>query len=140
MSEGSALAITRIFGSIFLISSSESFASSSEVRTTSVSFSSRPASFAMATAVSLRSPVIITTCTPAPFTSAMAVTDSGRTSSRIPTTPTSVQLLLSGSASSPRASSVVAIASTRIARFASSSICLLSWVMSNGFFSPFTSQ
>ncbi len=140
LSLGSALAITRIFGSIFLISSSDSLASSSEVSTTSLSFSSRPASLAIATAVSLRSPVIMTTCTPAPFTSAIAVTDSGRTSSRIPTTPTRVQLLLSGRASSPRESSLVAIASTRIARFASSSICLLSSVMLNGCFSPFSSQ
>ena len=89
--------------------------------TTSVSAVRRFASFAIATAVSLRSPVIITTCTPAWCTSWIAVTDSGRTSSRIPRRPISVHSP-SGSDSSPRSSSATASASTRIALFASSFI------------------
>ena len=61
LSVGSARDTTRRFGSTFFSSSSLSSASSALVRATSVLCLSRPASFAMATAVSLRSPVTITT-------------------------------------------------------------------------------
>ena len=61
LSVGSARDTTRRFGSTFFSSSSLSSASSALVRATSVLFFNSPASFAMATAVSLRSPVTITT-------------------------------------------------------------------------------
>ena len=93
LSIGKARATTRRCVSLALISSSLICASSSDVQTTSSALCSRPASLAIATAVSLRSPVIITTCTPACCTALIASTASGRTSSRIATMPAKVRPL-----------------------------------------------
>ena len=74
---------------------------------------SRPHSRAMAAAVSRLSPVIITTCTPAPLTCRMAARASGRTSSRIPTRPTRIRR--ENSPASVTSVSDTARASTRMA-------------------------
>ena len=87
LSVGRARAMTRMRGMIFFTSSSDSSLSWAEVRATSSRARSSPASRAMATAVSSRSPVIMTTWMPAFCTSAMASRASGRTSSRMPTRP-----------------------------------------------------
>ena len=87
LSVGSALAITRILGIIFFTSSSDiSFNWAEESAISSLLFN-KPASFAIATAVSSLSPVIMTTWMPASCTSLMASRASGLTSSRIPTRP-----------------------------------------------------
>ena len=65
LSNGNALETTRRCGRSAFSSSSFFSASSNEVSATSPSDESNPASFAMATAVSLRSPVTMTTCIPA---------------------------------------------------------------------------
>ncbi len=90
LSLGNALATTLKSLSLDFNSSSESENNSSLVNTTSLSDVKSPASFAMATAVSFLSPVIITTCTPALCTSCIASMDSGRTSSRMPNIPTNI--------------------------------------------------
>ena len=61
---------------------------SSDVNATSDLDFNNPASFAIATAVSFLSPVIITTWIPAFWTSSIACLASGLTSSLIPTKPT----------------------------------------------------
>ena len=87
LSVGSALAITRICGMIFFTSSSLISLSCADERARSLPPFNSPASFAIATAVSRRSPVIMTTWIPAPCTSRIASFASGRTSSRMPTRP-----------------------------------------------------
>ena len=122
LSVGSALAITLIFGMIFFTSSSLISLSCAEDNALSLAFCRSPASFAMATAVSSLSPVIITTWMPAPWTSRIASRASGRTSSRIPTRPmiTTSSLMLF----STILLSEYPKASTRMALPASSSIFL----------------
>ena len=131
LSLGRARATTRNRGSIPTISSSLLAASSSEVITTSSADFTRPHSLAIAAAVSRRSPVIITTCTPARRTSSSAVIDSGLTSSRIPTTPTSVHSP-SGRLPFSNGADVVATASRRIALPANSSSLALSMSVISG--------
>ena len=65
LSVGSALAITLMFGIMLFTTSSLMELSCALERATSVEVLRRPASFAIATAVSRRSPVIITTWMPA---------------------------------------------------------------------------
>ena len=91
MSVGRARDTTRRWGSSFLTSSSVFSASSMLVRATSSGLESRPASLAMATAVSLRSPVTMTTWMPAFWTSLMASTASLRMLSRMEMTQMSVR-------------------------------------------------
>ena len=91
LSSGKALATTLSLLKFSFISPSLIAASSADVHTSSFSETNKPASRAMAMAVSFLSPVIITTCTPACCTCAIASTASGRTSSRIATTPTRVK-------------------------------------------------
>ncbi len=94
LSEGTALATTRSSGSRTMSSSSDILFRSSLVNTAFLSFSFiNPASRAMAKAVSLLSPVIMTTCTPAWFTCLIAWTASRRISSFMRTIPTKVMPL-----------------------------------------------
>ena len=138
LSDGSARATTRRAGSFSFRSSSVSAPSSDDVSTRSESLVKSPASRAIAVAVSCRSPVIMTTCTPALCTAAIASMDSGRTSSRMPIAPTRV-MPLSGSVPSPRSPSYVASASTRIARSASASSSALTICTCRGAFAPASS-
>ena len=87
LSVGNALAITLKLGIIALTSSSLILFNSSEVKAISLPDFKSPASFDIATAVSFLSPVIITTWTPAFWTSSIAFLASGLTSSLIPTKP-----------------------------------------------------
>ncbi len=89
LSVGSARATTRSCGSRCRSCSSVSRFSSPLVSTAPAALSSgsSPTSRAIAAAVSRLSPVIITTCTPAPCTCRIAAAASERTSSRIPTNP-----------------------------------------------------
>ena len=123
LSVGKALAITLTDGKIPLTSSSLILCRSSDVSTTSRLLSTIPASFAIATAVSFLSPVIITTCIPARFTSETEPFTSGRKSSRIPTKP--IKIRLSG-ISELENSSAAASAITRSHRCAISSMRALS--------------
>ena len=91
LSVGNALAITRISGRIALTSSSLIWFNCAEDNALSDSFFNNPASFAIATAVSKRSPVIITTWIPASWTSLIASFADGRTSSLIATNPMSTR-------------------------------------------------
>ena len=139
LSPGRALAITRILGKTSLISSSVIDWSSLEVRTTSSSAFKSPASFAIATAVSFLSPVIIITCIPASLTSLIAVTDSGLISSRSPTTPISVSPP-SGSPVSSISVLLTANARTLIILAASSSIFVFNTLKSVFTIFPFSSK
>ena len=88
LSVGSALATTRMFLRTPLSCPSSIAAISLLVSTAPwLCVPIRPHSLAMAVAVSLLSPVIITTWTPAPCTDWMAPFASGRISSRMPTSP-----------------------------------------------------
>ena len=99
LSVGRARATTRRLGSMAFSSSSLLLAISAEVMATSEGSRSSPASRAMATAVSLRSPVTMTTWMPASWTSLMAGMTSLRTLSRMDSTHTRVRSLPSGSPS-----------------------------------------
>ena len=83
LSVGKALETTRRCGRMAFISSSLFSAISADVSATSSGSASSPASFAMAHAVSFRSPVTMTTWIPARCTSRMASLASIRTLSRI---------------------------------------------------------
>ena len=98
----------------------------------------RPASFAIAIAVSSLSPVIITTWIPAPITSAIASLASGLTSSLIPTRP--MITISSFIVFSTRAFCEYPNAKTLIALAASSSIFLSRTALSIVFTSPFSSK
>ena len=89
LSVGRARAITRSCGRTRCTAASSICARSLLVRTSSPSARRRPASRAIATAVSRRSPVTMTTWMPAACTSAIAARASGRTSSRIAAKPMS---------------------------------------------------
>ena len=99
LSVGRARATTRRLGRSCLSSSSVFSAISALVMATSVVSRSRPDSRAMATAVSLRSPVTMTTWMPASCTSLIAGMTSLRTLSRMERTQTSVRSRPSGSPS-----------------------------------------
>ena len=134
LSVGSALAMTRICGRIFFTSSSLMEFNMVEVRQTSSSEWTRPASLAMADAVSSRSPVIITTWIPAFCTSWMAIRASGLTSSRMAARPIStrfpeIQFSCKGSSEYPNAI-------TRMAFFARVSIRWLIQDRSSGWSCP----
>ena len=116
MSVGRARETTRSRGRMSFNSSSLFSAISAEVRATSLSLVSSPASLAMATAVSFRSPVTMTTWMPALRTSLMAWTASLRTLSRMLITHSSV---ISPSSPSP---SALATASRRMERLACSRV------------------
>ena len=129
LSVGSARAMTRSCGSTRCTSSSRIWARSLLVRTKSPSARKSPASRAIATAVSRRSPVTMTTCTPAACTSVIAARASGRTSSRIAakpirTTSALISFFRKGCSEYPNAS-------TRIARVAYSFIFAFSFAASN---------
>ena len=116
LSVGRARATTRSRGRRFLICSSLMPASSPLVRTASsdLPFAGiSPASRAIAAAVSRLSPVIITTCTPAPCTCWIAARASGRISSRMPTKP--MRIRRENCPDSSTGVSDTANASTRIA-------------------------
>ncbi len=121
LSVGSARATTRIEGSRFLTSLSLKANSSLLVITCSSSLPViSPDSFATAAAVSLLSPVISTTCIPAPLICLTAQRAFGLSSSRIPTSPIRIRR-----EKSPRrvtGASETASASTRTAFFA---ICFI---------------
>ena len=92
----------------------------------------------MAEAVSLLSPVIMTTCTPAPRTCSTEARASGRISSRMPTSPTRISRL--NSPCSVTAVSEIASASTRMACLVIS--CHLArsrWVLPRGRNAPVSS-
>ena len=146
LSVGSARAITRICGIIRFTSSSDILFNWADEIALSSGFCKGPASFAMATAVSSLSPVIMTTCIPASCTSRIASFASLLTSSRIPTRPirtTSswISFSLSSRPEYPNAS-------TRIAFAANSSIFAFNAAWSNGqtvpsasrYFSAFASR
>ena len=138
MSVGSALAITLICGISFFTSSSLISFNSADESALSEVFFIRPASFAIATAVSSLSPVIITTWIPAPITSAIASFASALTSSLIPTRPmittsSLIEFCASGFSEYPNAKTLIALA-------ASSSIFLSRTALSIVFTSPFSSR